>query len=416
MKVSHALMGTAAATALAVSLLASPPAERTIGIHWPKLLLWNASASAPTGLYLLRSPTPLKMGALVTVTLPAPVARFADERGYLPSGLPLLKHIAALSGRTVCRTGNVVTIDKRRVAIAVGRDHLGRPLPSWSGCRLLGKNEVFLLNSDVAASFDGRYFGIVSASTIAAIAIPIWTTHTPTSPLANNGVAQLAVPLGGIREFQNVEQRAGHARVTSVSPALGALCSAQCASATAVPVPATSAMLSYDSYVQEAATRFQVPTTWIAAVMRVESNGNARAISIKGAMGLMQLMPPTWADLAHRYRLGNDPFDPRDNIFAGTAYLRELYDHFGPSDFLAAYYAGPDRALWGRDTAAYLRRLGRILPELPIKIALNSADEQSDRRSFSLFVAIEDPPQRAENPLGPQSRGLFIALRPEAQQ
>ena len=100
---------------------------------------------------------------------------------------------------------------------------------------------------------------------------------------------------------------------------------------------------SYAAYVAEAAQRFGVPAHWILAVMRRESAGDVRAVSEKGAMGLMQIMPDTWDELRARYSLGRDPFDPRDNILAGAAYLRELHDRFGSPGFLAAYNAGPTR-------------------------------------------------------------------------
>jgi soluble lytic murein transglycosylase-like protein len=78
-------------------------------------------------------------------------------------------------------------------------------------------------------------------------------------------------------------------------------------------------------------------------VMQVESAGDEHATSSRGAMGLMQLMPGTWVELSVRYGLGLDPFDPRDNILAGTAYLKEMHDRFGSAGFLAAYHAGPAR-------------------------------------------------------------------------
>jgi hypothetical protein len=96
-------------------------------------------------------------------------------------------------------------------------------------------------------------------------------------------------------------------------------------------------------FVAEASRRFSIPPSWIRAVMRVESRGDPRALSPKGAMGLMQIMPDTWSELRSRYGLGADPYDPRDNITAGTAYLRELHDRFGERGFLAAYNAGPSR-------------------------------------------------------------------------
>ncbi len=94
-------------------------------------------------------------------------------------------------------------------------------------------------------------------------------------------------------------------------------------------------------YILEASARFDVPEAWIREVMRVESGGRPDAISPAGAMGLMQVMPATYEALRVSYGLGGDPFHPRDNILAGTAYMREMYDRFGSPGFLAAYNGGP---------------------------------------------------------------------------
>ena len=91
------------------------------------------------------------------------------------------------------------------------------------------------------------------------------------------------------------------------------------------------------------AQRFQLPVGWIRAVLAAESNGDPRALSPKGAMGLMQVMPQTWSDLRIRHRLGSDPYDPHDNIIAGSAYIRELFDRYGSPGWIAAYNAGPGR-------------------------------------------------------------------------
>ncbi len=109
--------------------------------------------------------------------------------------------------------------------------------------------------------------------------------------------------------------------------------------------PARSADVHpYAGHVAKAARRFGIPEAWIWAVMRVESGGNFRAVSRAGAMGLMQIMPATWAGLRTRYGLGPDPFNVRDNIMAGAAYLREMHDRYGnASAMLAAYNAGPGR-------------------------------------------------------------------------
>ncbi len=116
------------------------------------------------------------------------------------------------------------------------------------------------------------------------------------------------------------------------------------ATAQDLPAARSAAAHPYAGHVADAARRFGIPEAWIWAVMRVESGGNARAISRAGAMGLMQIMPATWADLRARYGLGADPFDVRDNIVAGAAYLRAMHDRYGnASAMLAAYNAGPGR-------------------------------------------------------------------------
>jgi hypothetical protein len=101
-------------------------------------------------------------------------------------------------------------------------------------------------------------------------------------------------------------------------------------------------------YIRQAAAKFDMPEAWVRAVMHVESNGqeyqNGQLItSPVGAMGLMQVMPGTYEELRDRYGLSADPFDPHDNILAGVAYMREMYDIYGAPGFLAAYNAGPNR-------------------------------------------------------------------------
>lgn len=136
------------------------------------------------------------------------------------------------------------------------------------------------------------------------------------------------------------------------------------------PVAVPAAAHPYAGHIADAARRFGIPEAWIWAVMRVESRGNSRAISRAGAMGLMQIMPATWAGLRVRYGLGTDPFDVRDNIMAGAAYLREMHDRYGnASAMLAAYNAGPGRyddyVSRGRplpaETVGYLAQLTAIV-------------------------------------------------------
>ena len=114
------------------------------------------------------------------------------------------------------------------------------------------------------------------------------------------------------------------------------------------PVPRSrstrgSGVESFASFITDASRRFAIPAQWIRGVMHFESAGDGRAVSPKGALGLMQIMPGTWVELSVRYGLGTDPFDAHDNIMAGAAYLREMHDRFGSAGFLAAYHAGPLR-------------------------------------------------------------------------
>lgn len=104
----------------------------------------------------------------------------------------------------------------------------------------------------------------------------------------------------------------------------------------------------WQPFIREAADRFRLPPDWIDAVIRAESAGcetvNGKpTTSPAGAMGLMQLMPATWREYRRRLGLSDDPFDPHDNILAGAAYLRDLYERYGSAGFLAAYQAGPGR-------------------------------------------------------------------------
>ena len=165
----------------------------------------------------------------------------------------------------------------------------------------------------------------------------------------------------------------------------------------------------HDAHIAEASQRFGIPEHWIRAVMRAESAGDVRAISTAGALGLMQVMPDTWAGLRVRYRLGRDPYDPRDNILAGTAYLREMWDRYGNvAAMLAAYNAGPGRydghRATGRplpaETRAYVAALlpllgGAAAPETPEK----RAEPPPDWREAPLFILRAGSTQTAAAPL-----------------
>ncbi|MGE0724476.1 MAG: S26 family signal peptidase [Alphaproteobacteria bacterium] len=149
-----------------------------IFLHPAPRLIWNITASTPTGLYALRPVGQLRTLELVAVRPPEPIASFLAEGGFLPRGVPLLKHVMALPGQTVCRAGDVVTVDGIDVGEARDRDHLGRLLPRWSGCRTLSPGDVFLMNPSVPDSLDGRYFGPLPATAIIARAVPLWTDES----------------------------------------------------------------------------------------------------------------------------------------------------------------------------------------------------------------------------------------------
>jgi hypothetical protein len=138
-------------------------------------------------------------------------------------------------------------------------------------------------------------------------------------------------------------------------------------------------------FIAEASERFAVPARWIRAVMQIESAGDEHATSARNAMGLMQIMPGTWAELSARYGLGTDPFDPHANILGGAAYLKEMHDRFGPEGFLAAYHAGPLR--YEQHLAA-----GRPLPAetLAYVAAVSSllAPERNERDAFRIRSAV----------------------------
>lgn len=165
------------------------------------------------------------------------------------------------------------------------------------------------------------------------------------------------------------------------------------------------------SFVEEASARFGIPTSWIERVMRAESGGrtqlHGRPIrSPKGAIGLMQLMPNTWAEMRSRLSLGSDPDDPRDNILAGSFYLRLMYDRFGYPGLFAAYNTGPGRY------AAHLR--GRSLPAETIAYlaGMTGATAPSiPKKSRSLFVVQRESGGDMERQQKPQNVDPLFAIR-----
>jgi soluble lytic murein transglycosylase-like protein len=191
-----------------------------------------------------------------------------------------------------------------------------------------------------------------------------------------------------------------------------------CAVAFAVAMPAQAeSVADWRPWITEASLRFGVPTAWIERVIQAESRGRTRLDgrplrSRTGAMGLMQLMPATWAAMRQRLGLGTDPDDPRDNILAGTSYLRLMYDRFGYPGLFAAYNAGPGRyaahlatgKALPRETVAYLRVVGGVESTMA-----SPAVEVPREPLFAVRCREEQPPQ-SDAP-GPSSAPLFVVRR-----
>lgn len=155
--------------------LALMAATATLDFVWhpaPRLV-WNASASAPIGLWRIAPGASVQTGDMVLAHMPASVSDLAARRRYLPANVPLLKRIAARTGDTVCATGAVITVNAVPVAMRLAADRLGRPLPWWQGCETLQDGRIFLL-TDTPYSFDGRYFGAVSTASVIGKATPLW--------------------------------------------------------------------------------------------------------------------------------------------------------------------------------------------------------------------------------------------------
>lgn len=159
-----------AGCALVVASAAARPIPR---------IIWNATASAPRGLYAVLPADRLTPWMLVVARAPEPLAGLFAERGYLPPGVPLLKRVAGLPGDHVCALDGHLVINGIAMARALSHDRIGRPMPRWEGCRTLSDGEVLLLMPEVRASLDGRYFGPVGREAILGRAVPLWLGAEP---------------------------------------------------------------------------------------------------------------------------------------------------------------------------------------------------------------------------------------------
>jgi len=141
--------------------------------HSAPWLVWNASPSAPVGLYQMISGVPQK-GDFVLVRTPKPVSQLASSRHYIPTNVPLVKHISAIAGDHVCAHQRVILINGHAIARQLERDSSGRKMPLWQGCRLLREGEYFLLMAEAPTSFDSRYFGPVRRENLIGRLVPLW--------------------------------------------------------------------------------------------------------------------------------------------------------------------------------------------------------------------------------------------------
>jgi conjugative transfer signal peptidase TraF len=155
-----------------IAIAALPPLL-TLALKPPVLLVWNASPSAPVGLYWVYPNQTPGQGDLVIARMPAAVRRLADERRYVPASIPLVKRVAATQGDRVCASGKLIRINGRSAAVRRRIDAAGRPMPRWRGCHMLGPGEIFLLR-DNPDSFDGRYFGITRRRDLIGGAVLLW--------------------------------------------------------------------------------------------------------------------------------------------------------------------------------------------------------------------------------------------------
>jgi len=155
---------TGAGIAIVLASAALPPAPR---------LVWNASASAPVGLYTVSPGAAAAPGDMVIARVPEPFRWLAAERRYLPMNVPLVKRVTAFAGDEVCALGQEIFVNGRWTAERRLADGQGRPMPMWSGCVRLHGGQLFLL-MDSPASFDGRYFGVTEAGNIVGKAQLLW--------------------------------------------------------------------------------------------------------------------------------------------------------------------------------------------------------------------------------------------------
>ena len=270
----------------------------------------------------------------------------------------------------------------------------------------------------------------VSAASGAALMAALVMVSTGTSSRAQRTHVELYPTTLPERTRARVEATSQASMPTpSISLPCPMMASTAVASMLPVPQPASRLPLvrpsvdRWSALIDEAAHRFGIPAKWVRGVMQQESAGRTHQngypiVSSAGAMGLMQVMPATFAELRARYDLGPDPHNPRTNIMAGAAYLREMYDRFGPRYFLAAYNAGParvdDHLRTGRalpyETRAYSASLMPALLPNAITVSATTSTSVQDLTSVEAFRAAASSPSRSvdRRPASPPAASVFV--------
>ena len=181
-------------TILVAAAIAIGTIAITAAIAMPRRLIWNASASVPVGLYSVQQIGDYNIGDLLVAVPPPEIEEFLADGGYVPAGVPLIKHIAALPGQRICRIGGTITVEMRVIGNARQRDSKNRPLPYWQGCLTLGDHQIFLMNTAVPDSLDGRYFGPFERNEIIGRAVPIYTDDASDGRYNWHGFKQSSPP------------------------------------------------------------------------------------------------------------------------------------------------------------------------------------------------------------------------------
>ncbi len=174
----------------------------------------------------------------------------------------------------------------------------------------------------------------------------------------------LLLPISGMAAIYGYVDSDGVYHMTNIRPAHNGyytLIEDRSATQEGSDLKALASKNAYDEIIRQHSEANGIDPRLVKAVMIVESNGNPRAVSNKGAQGLMQIMPDTAQSLELR-----NPFDPNENIQAGTRYLRWLYELFSGNLelVLAAYNAGPQRVMQHNmaippitETISYVKRV-----------------------------------------------------------